>query len=301
MDKMPNPIPPTTSRLRQLGFDDLFVLHHLYNGRTLVEIAALLGLTQPAISQRLRKMERAFETPLVRRAGRGLGSTADGSAICAQASEALVVMHGLTAVSGQVTLTVGVASQLDLSLWAVLSVISQSCRNATVELVSCAPEDLRRRMSRGTIDAAIDWRSPHTGEWIEQRTLLTSEVVLIGQGGRRTPQLTPDADHILFDCDPEDGLASHLRDGAIGTTRFKAVRSVGTFGGVVAAVLNGLGFGLVPRHFVRGAITNGSIAAVAANLSARPFTLDMQFPTGHRHARHILELATRLASALTTS
>lgn len=57
-------------RLRLLDVDDLIVLSRLLTGDDVTKTARFLGLTQPAISQRIRKMEGVFEVTLVERLGR---------------------------------------------------------------------------------------------------------------------------------------------------------------------------------------------------------------------------------------
>lgn len=81
-----------SERLRMLDFDDLYLLRSLLRGQTLASSAKMLGLTQPAVTQRVRKIERTFETPLVERSGRNVRLTTIGTALCVRAAAALEAM-----------------------------------------------------------------------------------------------------------------------------------------------------------------------------------------------------------------
>ncbi len=83
--------------LRHLDFDDLFLLSHLLSGKTIAATARQLGLTQPAVTQRVRKIERAFEEQILQKVGRHVRLTHEGLAICHRASEALKLMRDVSA------------------------------------------------------------------------------------------------------------------------------------------------------------------------------------------------------------
>src|SRR5690606_17953602 len=82
------------SRLRLLDFDDLFLLGHLLDGETVAATARHLGLTQPAITQRIRKIERVFGQPILQKAGRHVKLTPHGFEVCNRAADALALMRG---------------------------------------------------------------------------------------------------------------------------------------------------------------------------------------------------------------
>ncbi len=82
------------SRLRRLDIDDLRILRGLSAGMVLVQIAKLNFVTQPAITQRLRKMEFVFGgKALVVKGGRSLSLTEHGKAAAAIACEALAILE----------------------------------------------------------------------------------------------------------------------------------------------------------------------------------------------------------------
>lgn len=79
-------------RLRMLDIDDLILLQHLLNGGRPSTGAAVLGLTPPAVSHRLRKIEDVFEIKLFDRKGSRLNLNVDGRALSEKADRALTLM-----------------------------------------------------------------------------------------------------------------------------------------------------------------------------------------------------------------
>ncbi len=79
-------------RLRMLDIDDLILLQHLLKGGRPSTGAALLGLTPPAVSHRLRKIEDVFEIKLFDRIGSKLSLNLAGRALSEKADRALCLM-----------------------------------------------------------------------------------------------------------------------------------------------------------------------------------------------------------------
>src|SRR6478735_10985771 len=81
--------------LRRLDFDDLWLLQLLLEGKTLVSIASHLKISQPAVSQRLRKIEDVFLTPILTQKGRRLVLTDEGVALAEKARAALRILENV--------------------------------------------------------------------------------------------------------------------------------------------------------------------------------------------------------------
>lgn len=79
-------------RLRMLDIDDLILLEHLLEGGRPSTGAALLGLTPPAVSHRLRKIENVFEIKLFDRRGSRICLNQEGRLLSERARNALKVM-----------------------------------------------------------------------------------------------------------------------------------------------------------------------------------------------------------------
>lgn len=86
------PQPEAYKRLRMLDIDDLILLQHLLKGGRPSTGAALLGLTPPAVSHRLRKIEEVFEIKLFERKGSRLNLNREGRALSEKADRALLMM-----------------------------------------------------------------------------------------------------------------------------------------------------------------------------------------------------------------
>ncbi len=85
----------TTDHLRFLSVDDLLILMHLsQEGLSVTDVAKRLKLTQPAVTQRIRKMEDAFGQKIIERKGRGVQLTAFGLGISERATLALSALSG---------------------------------------------------------------------------------------------------------------------------------------------------------------------------------------------------------------
>lgn len=79
-------------RLRMLDIDDLILLQHLLNGGRPSTGAQVLGLTPPAVSHRLRKIEDVFEIKLFDKVGSRLNLNQEGRALSEKADQALLLM-----------------------------------------------------------------------------------------------------------------------------------------------------------------------------------------------------------------
>lgn len=76
-------------KLRHLDVDDLYLLRLLGDGKRLADGARALSLSQPAITQRIHKMEEALGFNLLERNIRGTNLTEQGLAICRNARDAI--------------------------------------------------------------------------------------------------------------------------------------------------------------------------------------------------------------------
>ena len=90
-----NQVSETVDQLRFLSVDDLLILMHLSrSGLSVTEVAGKLKLTQPAVTQRIRKMEDAFGQKLIERKGRGVQLTHFGLEQAERATAALAALQG---------------------------------------------------------------------------------------------------------------------------------------------------------------------------------------------------------------
>jgi DNA-binding transcriptional LysR family regulator len=140
--------------LRHLDFDDLFLLSHLLSGKTIAATARQLGLTQPAVTQRVRKIERVFEEQILQKVGRHVRLTREGLAICHRAGEALKLMRDVSAFNQKGTISVGASH--DLSRVWILPMIAQGGELADSIQIQCgSTAELARMLETGEIQALL--------------------------------------------------------------------------------------------------------------------------------------------------
>ncbi len=98
-EKIPAQEQEKVDQLRFLSVDDLLILMHLsQSGLSVTEVAGKLKLTQPAVTQRIRKMEDAFGQRIIERKGRGIQLTHFGLEQADRATAALMALQGTTSV-----------------------------------------------------------------------------------------------------------------------------------------------------------------------------------------------------------
>lgn len=84
------------SRFRLLDYDDFLILRALSEGKTVNEAGKVLGVTQPAVSQRLRKISFVFgEENVMTYHGRNASLTPAGVECAKMAIEVLAIIDRL--------------------------------------------------------------------------------------------------------------------------------------------------------------------------------------------------------------
>ena len=81
------------NKLRLMDFDDLCILRNLLDDSTMAVIARNMGLTQPAISQRMRKLEDVFGCMIVKKSGIRVHLTSEGRKIGELAKSVLSILE----------------------------------------------------------------------------------------------------------------------------------------------------------------------------------------------------------------
>jgi DNA-binding transcriptional LysR family regulator len=87
----------TLAQLRYFSVDDLVILKYLTDmpSLTVTLIAEKMHLSQPAVSQRIRKMEEVLGEKLIERSGRGVKLTSFGVSHACRASAALTILDSV--------------------------------------------------------------------------------------------------------------------------------------------------------------------------------------------------------------
>ncbi|MEM9797492.1 MAG: LysR family transcriptional regulator [Pseudomonadota bacterium] len=122
--------------------------------------AALLNLTQSAVSMQLKRLETALDTQLLNRTPRGVLPTADGEVVLALANRMLSLndelLDRMRASEGVAEITLGVPHDLvPRAIPQVLRAFAADYPRTRVNLISSVTNDLRDRFADGTLDLML--------------------------------------------------------------------------------------------------------------------------------------------------
>jgi DNA-binding transcriptional LysR family regulator len=128
--------------------------------RSLTAAAMQLGLTQPAVSQHMRRLERATGRTLLRRSTRGVSLTADGEVVLRYAERALAVVEELEVAVSAFGLPGDVRVGLledaaESGLAAVLADFCASHPAVTLDVTTACGSALQHEITQGTVDLAV--------------------------------------------------------------------------------------------------------------------------------------------------
>jgi len=280
------PSPEALAGLRLLDLDDLFLLRHFRSGLTVAATARHLGLTQPAVTQRVRKIERVFGANLVERTGRTIRLTAIGQDVCRRADEALNLMLSLTPGPERQELVIGVRSDLlEHWVWRVIADLRRAKPELTLQVHAGSNDELLRELDQGSVDAAIvssPARLELAGpEWqVETIADLTSAFVA---APALAGQVNDDVDLQNLTLIEGDRTAPVLRILAAterARLRFGAVWHVGDPRQVLNAALAGHGVALLPLQLTQAHIAAGRLKTVLEHIPVPGETIRMVVRSG---------------------
>ncbi len=284
------------SRLRLLDFDDLFLLGHLLEGNTIAATAKLLGLTQPAITQRVRKIERVFEEPILQKAGRHVKLTPSGHAICVKAADALALMRQVTTEPAKTALNVGAAPAICSTwLWPAILDLRSSSPGQQYQCQIGPEDDLQVLLEGSGIDAVVTTKHASTaGQAVIE--LGEEEFVMVASPALSEALQAPEAlaAAILLELDRSYPLLSRLRATSRATIRFRDVWFTGGYAHLVQAAASGHGVAILPQSVASPALLSGKLVPILSELDLEPAAQRLIYRTD----RGIDELAKALAGAL---
>jgi DNA-binding transcriptional LysR family regulator len=266
------------SRLRLLDFDDLFLLSHLLEGATIAATARQLGLTQPAITQRVRKIERVFAEAVLQKAGRHVRLTKAGHAICVKAADALALMREVAEQSKAETLTVGAGPILHAAwLWPALTELRETSPASRFNAQVGLEDEVLAALDSGVLAAAITTQTPggpaSVIELGEEEFVMVASPALAGN-------LATAADlegQVLLEMDRSFGLLARIERAARAQLRFKDAWFVGGVAEVVAAAQAGHGVAVLPEQLVANAVQAGRLAVVLPELDIPPVPVRLAY------------------------
>lgn len=240
------------TRLRHLDVDDLYLLSYLGDGKRLADAARSLSLSQPAITQRIHKIEQALGFDVLERASRITRLTEQGLYVCRRASEAVSYLEKFF--EGRVPSLEAVAVTGAWAAWIIagaLSRLSDDTRAIDVEFISLDVMQSAARLQDGfgPVVATLHHRSGTSKvpgyssvETIERPiTLWISPDVVIENLKKPLPLIEVTRDDKLLD-------ASSIREIELSTPYINGVRYAGTVAGAVQLASMGQGVLVAPQE-----------------------------------------------------
>lgn len=284
------------NKLRLLGFDDLFLLRLLLDGDTITATAARLGLTQPAVTQRLRKIERIFALALTQKVGRRVRLTDPGRALANRAAAALALMGEAAEGPGATTLTLGTRPEVGRSwLWPALAELRPARPNLVVHLHCGSGDEILRMLGTGNLDAVLT-SAPHMVKGFGALELAEEHYVLAAAPAlaRRIRRIEDLRDHVLVEHDRSFPFLRYLAAEDRARLKYKDVWFLGSSVTMTEALVAGLGVGIVPLYLARPWIQKKRLRKVLPGI---PIASD-RFRLVYRLDRGLDEPMAGLAAAL---
>ncbi|RZJ14965.1 MAG: LysR family transcriptional regulator [Haliea sp.] len=283
--------PPGRPNFRTLDLNLLRVFDEVMAERSLTRAARNLSLTQPAVSNALRRLRDTLGDELVQRSGQGMAPTPRAVAIWPAVREALQQLHEslvpneFVPADATSTFVLAMADATAAELIpGLVEILEQEAPGVSVRVIPLTTRDPRRLLEEETCDLAIGYFPPvvadltaraQSGEpvsFVNQR-LYDGEYVCVMRAGHplATGPFTLDrfcaARHMLvsFSGRPygfiDESLASLSRKRHVVLT----VNQFFTAGRVVA---NSNLLTVLPRHFVR-------VTGIEEQLVLRPLPFDV--------------------------
>lgn len=126
------------------------------------QAAQLLGITQPALTQQIKKLERTIGTPLFGQMGKKIYLTEAGKQMKTAAEELLETINSVVdgiqefTQDDKGTIVIGVLESIDISVFREFMVqFNQKYPNIILNLISLNRQDLWQRLDKNTLDLAF--------------------------------------------------------------------------------------------------------------------------------------------------
>lgn len=155
----------TTRNADPLGAIDsteMRILHALATTGSLTSAAATLGLSQPAVSQRIKRVETRLAVPLIERQGRGIRLTTAGNILAAHArtvvaeiDAALAAIDDLRGERGGTLRLVGFPSASATIVPAIMRQLAEQAPEVSLQYREAEPPSAVEMLRDGEVDCAL--------------------------------------------------------------------------------------------------------------------------------------------------
>lgn len=246
-------------QLRLLNVDDFMILRGLHEGLSVTSVGHKLGLSQPAITQRIRKMEDVFSIKLLEKEGRGVKLSQEGRRIALKALSALEILEQENEEASRLEVNVGVRSDLGMQ-WVFPAILKmqETYPYVRANLVPCEADKLAEKLTDGELHAAImpsdiallDYPALDIG--VERHVLLAPAKI-----AGTIVTIEDLQGHTLVEIDKSLPSLKRFPPAVREKLKFKDIWFVGAASGVLRAIEDGLGVGVVPDYLAAIALQSG--------------------------------------------
>lgn len=263
-----------------------------------------LALSPAAVSERVKRLEEDLGAVLFARTTRRVALTDAGRRLLPHARTLLedAVRCGPVARGDTrplpYTLTLGTRYELGIS-WLVpaLRPLAEARPERTVHLYMGDSDALLDRLERGLVDAVV-LSTRLTRPHLRYAVLHEEQYVFVGLPGCDFPlEAAAATAHTLVDATPDLPLFRYLLDALPEgpAWRFGSHLHLGGIGAMRAAILDGMGVGVLPRYFVRDDLSAGRLVDLAPDLPLPSDHFRLIWRAAHPRESAFADLASALA------
>ena len=270
--------------------------------------AEKLSITQPAVSQQIRQLEKEFEVKLLTRNVRRIRPTVQGQILYAKANKVLnlieQVRDDIKSISFDLSGAEIKASTLNsLGLYLISPVIGNFLKlnnEMKISLLYGTGEEIIRRMQRDEVDMVImgDLKKEYGKEFTRfQKIHLFKDYIYFVKSGRDTSvpknlsikDINKQRLVMMQGLYPafENQLYQKLRDERISYTPSFQSDNVGTLKRVIES---GLGWGFLPAHSIRKQLRLGRLSAVQIEGLEYSVDVNLYYKSGQPGKEKIIQI-----------
>jgi DNA-binding transcriptional LysR family regulator len=256
------------NQLRLLSFDDLLLMKLLLENYSLTSAAASLNLTQPAATQRIRKIETVFKSKIFERAGRGISLTREGRGICQKAAAALSIMGEETHASSHTVINIGTRAEVGVSwLWKAVSQLRSSKPEFGFNIHFGSGEEILRLLGTNQIDAALT-SAPVTLRDYDAIEIAKEDYDFVARPDIAKSVSTFDDlnELVLLEHDRSFPFQRYIPAEIRSRLRFSDVWFLASSELMVRAALDGHGVAVVPKYLSEHHISKKKLMSIRLNL-----------------------------------
>lgn len=148
--------------LNAIDSAELRVIDALRQTGSLTQAAQMLGLSQPAVSQRVKRIETRLQVPVIERSGRGIRLTPAGLVLAkharivvAELDEALAAIEDLRGERAGTLRLVGFPSASATIVPGMMRLLRRDAPSVTMEYREAEPPEAGQMLREGIVDAAL--------------------------------------------------------------------------------------------------------------------------------------------------